>query len=794
MSLLDNLTARLPFGKAKSTEEHIFAVNIGPQVVSAALWSVSGNKINISPPSSADYSAAEELVEVLDKLLAKALGETEIEIDKVLFGVPEGWLQDDDLKPPYLKLLREIVRSLDLKPLAYVSTTHALSLFLEKHEGAPATTILAGIEEGFVSVTIIRAGKLDGTRVVKRGSDLGQEIEKALLAFSEVEVLPSKILLYGSGLEKGELEKYKAELLSYSWMSKLSFLHFPKVETLPEFVELQGISLAGAVELGGDIKYHITMDGASAALKTINPLAEENPLEETASSDESKEKVSAETLGFVAGDVTKMGAAIEPKESEESDEPNEEEIKEKIDDNPEEDETPAVGDSDEDSFVDNSKSKPRTFDDEETALAGETESNLMAPVERDMAVRSKPDLEEYNFEDGAPKVQKRRFNIPFLNSSSTKRKALLIAAPLVILVLLIAGFIFLPHANVTIFVEPKSLDRDSQVIADPTITTVDEAGKRIPGQIVQTSVTGSGSGKATGSKEVGNAAKGTLVIRNKTTEPKTFSKGTSLSGPNGLKFTLDSPVTVASISAEDGTWGKANGDVTADAIGPDSNLPTGSDFTIVGASSSDFVAKSEGNFSGGTSKQVTVVTDADQKKLLASVASDLRKQATDELQKKTPDKKILPEAMTEEITKKSYNKNINDQATDFTLNMTVNYKATAYSDSDLKTMIAKLVETNVPAGFEINLAESQTQSDVSSVDKNGKVTFLARFSAKLTPRLDLDKIKKDLRGKTPAQAADILKSYENVLGSEIKINPSLPGPLLRLPYFENNIKLEVSLK
>lgn len=199
-NLLDNLMVKLPFGKSKEKAEYLFAVNIGPQVVTAAVWSLAGNKITVLNPSFATYSSTDELVEVLDKLLPKTLGNLSVELEKVLFGVPEGWLQDDDLKEPYLKLLREIVKSLELKPLAYVSTSHALSLYLEKDEGAPATAILVGVEQGFVSVSIVRAGKLDGTKVIKRGNNLGEEIEKALLTFTEVEVLPSRILLFGSNL------------------------------------------------------------------------------------------------------------------------------------------------------------------------------------------------------------------------------------------------------------------------------------------------------------------------------------------------------------------------------------------------------------------------------------------------------------------------------------------------------------------------------------------------------------------------------------------------------------------
>ena len=62
------------------------------------------------------------------------------------------------------------------------------------------------------------------------------------------------------------------------------------------------------------------------------------------------------------------------------------------------------------------------------------------------------------------------------------------------------------------------------------------------------------------------------------------------------------------------------------------------------------------------------------------------------------------------------------------------------------------------------------------------------------PKLDEGKILAQIKGKTPEAAAQILKTYENVLGSEIKINPSLPAKIARLPFLDKNIKIEVSLK
>ena len=80
-------------------------------------------------------------------------------------------------------------------------------------------------------------------------------------------------------------------------------------------------------------------------------------------------------------------------------------------------------------------------------------------------------------------------------------------------------------------------------------------------------------------------------------------------------------------------------------------------------------------------------------------------------------------------------------------------------------IVAKLVDTNIPEGYQLDLSETESQADVSKMEKN-QLVFLARFKAKLAPKLDLEKIKNQLRGQTPDKAAEILRSYENVLESE----------------------------
>lgn len=701
LSFGKRLSALVPFRKKEEALEYFFALNIGSEKLTAALWTIEGKQLKFLETSSDSYSSLDNLSSLTDKLLDTVLGIRDIDPQKILFGVPGTWLSDENLKEEYLKILRSLVKELELVPMAYVETAHALVHWLEKTDGVPPTVILVGFEPLHLTVTVVRAGKLDGVKTILRGDSSGADIEKALLTFTSVETLPSKFLIYGH-----DVSGLKSQLLNFAWMSKLSFLHFPKIENLSDDMEIKSVCLAGASEIESDV---YVKEGTSEQVVERSAIvsAKDTP------------KVEEENLGFVVGDVSK-------------------------------------GESEEKELV----------IPEDTSL-------VMENFEQEIAIPPPVQVQE----KGA-------------------RKFSFLLGIIGIVVIILAAYLFLPKAEVKIFVEPKIVEKDTQVTADPNQKGVDEDAKIIPGQVVDTDVSGSLKDNASGKKQIGDPAKGTVIIYNKTNESKTISKGTSLTLSNGPKFTLDISVNIASQSAADSgiTYGKVNATVTASAVGADGNLPSGSELTAGNLSSSQVSAKAEGNFSGGTSKEVTVVSSDDQKRLLASLTSNLRKQAQTKLQEKLSQKKILEEALNEEIVKKTFSKNINDQASEFSLNLTVKYKGTAFEDKDLKLIVSKLIDTQVPEGFKLNLEDTETQADVSKLEKDGRLIFLARFKAKLMPKIDTDKVRNQIKGKTPSEVENILKGMENILGSEIKFSPSLPPFLQRLPIFGRNIKIEVGLK
>ncbi len=359
----------------------------------------------------------------------------------------------------------------------------------------------------------------------------------------------------------------------------------------------------------------------------------------------------------------------------------------------------------------------------------------------------------------------------------------------------IACWWYLPKAEITLLVKPQILEKDFTIRLDPKLEIVDKSNLTLPAKEVKTALEGEKSRPTTGTKTVGDSAKGEATIYNGTSNEKTFKVETKITSPTGLEFTLDDDVTVASQSSAADPPGKAIVKVTAAKIGTEGNLVAGTEFAIANYAKSDYVAKNESAFGGGTSREVQVVAKEDQEKLLAELTEELKTRAIDELSKTTDsDQKIITESLTSEIIEKNFSSDVGQETSELKLNLKVEFVVLSFSEDELKNIIEDEVEKTVPAGFEYKHEESETSFSLEKLTKEGVAIFSVHLKANLVPKFDLEKMKKDLAGKYPDLAKQYFDNLPNIEGSEIKIRPSLPRRLATLPKLAKNIKIEIKVQ
>ncbi len=372
--------------------------------------------------------------------------------------------------------------------------------------------------------------------------------------------------------------------------------------------------------------------------------------------------------------------------------------------------------------------------------------------------------------------------------------------PLIIAVVLLFGialgaFLLLPKAMVTITYSPKVLSNTVVLSVSPNATDVNVSSKVIPGHILTTQVSGTAKGTATGKKKVGDKAKGTVTIFNKTSQSKTFAAGTTLTAGQ-LSFTIDSSTTVPAStvteSAESATtvFGKSNASVTAGDIGQEGNITNGTDLAIGNLSKSSFSATATGDFTGGSSHDVTVIADADMKAAQDALTQQLKDQAKSTLLAKVgSDQKVLDQSIQIDIPKVNASQKVDDQVANFTVSADANAKALLYASNDLQSFLTGLVKGQVPDGYSLSNTANDTQPTFSKMEKNGDAVFNWDYQAKLLPQVNEGDLKKQLAGKSFNQAENITRQIPNVADATIVVTPSFLNVAKRLPIRSSSITI-----
>jgi hypothetical protein len=323
---------------------------------------------------------------------------------------------------------------------------------------------------------------------------------------------------------------------------------------------------------------------------------------------------------------------------------------------------------------------------------------------------------------------------------------------------------------------------------------VDAENKIIPGTKQQQSVSEDKTMAVTGKKNVGDPAKGSVTMYNKILSVKSLSKGTTLTA-GSLEFTLDEDVSVASASEDLGgrTYGKATAAITASQIGANSNMPTGTTFTVKGFSSDEITANNPAALTGGISREVTVVSRADYDALVAAAQKDLVDQAKQGLTASVSSAaKLIEDTILTTVTQKTFAQELDQEATQLSGKVTVTVSGVSYSDDDVKTLLKAFIAKDIPQGF--TLSESRTQVSLTNVvvKKDGKITATATIKTDAVPTVDIAAIQKNLAGKKISDAEKYLRAMPGIAGMEVSFRMSFGRG--RLPMNAKNISVGLAIQ
>jgi hypothetical protein len=721
-----------------SGEEHspkfFLGIEISDFLVKTCLWQVHLDKVSIVNLGSFEAWADEDsLINGIDASLTQAIREIDTEPNQVIFGLPESWMEDDQIKPEKSPLIKKVIKSLDLKPIGLVSTTQALIHQLKEDEGIPPSAILLDVLPTKVFVNLVDQGKVIQKEEVGRSDDLAKDVEEGLVRISATK-LPSRFLLVSGS----DMENESQQIISYPWQEHLSFLHIPKVKTFPPEYSIKAIALSGgfeAAKAAGDI---------SEKIITKDP---EIPS-------------SAEDLGF---------------RMEEESAPISEDVENVIEELPSGNQDPEEIRTEDVSYDNLTPVINDPFIPEDDIVNGD-------PIVPPVSIQ-KP---KFNF-----KIPFSKFNLPKVAGS--KKIALISTIPLIIILIILPIYYYLfSSSEIIIKVKPEQISKKLQVVLankpqDDNIT--------IPVQFKVITEEIEDQTSTTGETTVGDKAQGKVTIYNKTFEEKILDEGDSLETETGILFTLDETVKIASKSAtvEGETYGKVeNISVIAGKIGTAGNISVDSRLSVANFPRTSVEAVATAEFSGGSSRTVKAVSQKDIDKLKEDLTQKILDKVNESLQVSDPDLEVVT-IKEPEVSNTKFSNKLNEEASTLSLRITGKAEIITYSHNFFTENINSNLKKDYPGKKLLPENTTIKLNEIKPTDKEDVYQSTVQIDGSLVSDLDTQSLAVKIKGKTVDSAKKILETTDNFSGLTLKNWPKVPILSYLLPFNSSHIQIGIEV-
>ncbi|OGK14060.1 hypothetical protein A3A93_00805 [Candidatus Roizmanbacteria bacterium RIFCSPLOWO2_01_FULL_38_12] len=371
---------------------------------------------------------------------------------------------------------------------------------------------------------------------------------------------------------------------------------------------------------------------------------------------------------------------------------------------------------------------------------------------------------------------------------------------IVLIILIGAGLLFIGYeyffhkATITVYLQSKSAS-DSIDLTLPVTET--PSGKKLT-VVTHTKVVEFNDKKvSTGTRDVGEKAKGDVSIHNFDNSERNIERGTKII-KGELEFVLDNDVKIASSSGitSDGTKqsGKAKVSVTADAIGSAHNISKDTQLTIASLPESLYIAIADADFTGGTQKKIKTVSRDDLDALEANAKKEAKNNAAKEQNIKVSNDELLITDLNEtEIASTVFSKEVGEEAD------TVSIKANTeinYFTVSKKLLHEKIKEELLKDNKEYTLSDDSLVISFENAANNvDEVELAIGAKADIYKDIDTKKLLDELPMSSVRTITGKLQEKYNVEDVKLtEVSPSFGGFVPWIPIFRKNIKVVTSSK
>ncbi len=381
----------------------------------------------------------------------------------------------------------------------------------------------------------------------------------------------------------------------------------------------------------------------------------------------------------------------------------------------------------------------------------------------------------------ANKNKKSLIKVP--NFNTFRKKFFLIGGGAVLLIILLWWmFGVAPHATVTISAKTTPISIDQTLALDPNLQNTSTSDLKFKASSQQIKKSVSADFTATGTKDVGSKAGGTVSITNSfDSDSKTVPAGTVFTSANGKTFTNTAAVTIPGATVSGGSIhaGSAQTSLQATSIGTDYNIAAQS-YSVSGY---DSLSASGSAMSGGDKQTVTVVSQADVDKAKTQLAQQDTNAVKTQLKKQfSGDYIVVDESYTYDQASPSVSPGVDEQAKQAKLTVETTYTLLGLARKDvndlLNSALKSALDTKPNQSIFSNGSNNISFQNFQKFD-NGTYSTRLTTTGYIGSKIDTGALAKQVAGKRYGEIQAIVNQIPNVDNVDIKFSPfwvsSAPG-------------------
>lgn len=363
------------------------------------------------------------------------------------------------------------------------------------------------------------------------------------------------------------------------------------------------------------------------------------------------------------------------------------------------------------------------------------------------------------------------------------RFRLILFGGIALLLLLIVGSYFatsvLPRAKITIKTDTSSIATDLKLTATTEAKTVDAEKGIVPGISKTLKKTDSEKVPATGQRDDGTKAKGTVTfsLNDCSLDQVTIPSGSTIVAGD-FKFVTQADAVLKSVkigstchNSDFPDFSKATVNVLAASAGDKYNLGA----RAYSAPGFPNVSAAGSNMTGGTSKITQVVAQQDIDTAKQKVLERINNAATAELKAQfTNDNALaLVDTFASDNPIVASSPNVNDLASEVSVSVTATFTELGVKQDDLKQLIEADVKKHIDKSTQVIQDNGLSKAVVHLQDKvsPSESKFEIQTVAVAGPQLDAEGIKKQIAGKKKGATQSLILARPGIKDVNIKYSP-----------------------